>query len=160
MGDKVRRVVTTHDAIGHAVVRIDEKVALAGLPGENLSSAVIWTTGRFPADNSVDAEDGPPEDGMSLNGGSALRLMEFGPGFTSPVQRSLSIDYLCVLSGELEMELDGGELVRLYQGDVLVQRGTGHSWRNPSQDTPCRVIVSMVEALRLPIGGGMLRPTP
>jgi hypothetical protein len=35
-----------------------------------------------------------------------------------------------------------------------------HLWRNPSQDTPCRVLVSMIEARMVSIGGGVLRPTP
>jgi mannose-6-phosphate isomerase-like protein (cupin superfamily) len=159
MGDKVRRVVTGHDVIGHAVVRADEKIALTGLPGQNLRSAVIWTTCTLPVDNSVDVQDDLPDDGASLSGGSVVRMVEFGPGFASAMHRTLSVDYLCVLAGELEMEMDGGTLVRLCQGDVVVQRGTSHSWRNPSQDTPCLVIVSMVEALLVSIGGGVLRPT-
>jgi len=160
MGDKVRRVVTAHDVMGHAVVQADEKVAVPGLPGENLRSAVIWTTGTVPADNSVDVEVNAHDDGRSLNGAaSVLRIMEFGPGYASPRHRTLSIDYLFVLSGELEMELDRAALVRLDQGDIVVQRGTSHLWRNPSQDTPCRVLVSMIEARMVSIGGGVLEPT-
>jgi quercetin dioxygenase-like cupin family protein len=49
-----------------------------------------------------------------------LRIVEFGPGYASPRHRTLSIDYLFVLSGELELELDKGTLVRLYQGDIVV----------------------------------------
>lgn len=160
MGDKVRRVVTAHDAMGHAVVQADEKVAVPGLPDEDVRSAVIWATGTVPADNSVDVEIGLQDDGRSLNGAaSVLRIMEFGPGYTSPRHRTLSIDYLFVLSGELELELDRGTLIRLYQDDIVIQRGTSHGWRNPSQDTPCRVLVSMVEARMVAIGGGVLQPT-
>ena len=161
MGDKVRRIVTAHDVMGHAVVLADEKVALPGLPDENLRSAVIWTTGTVPADNSVDVEVNAHDDGRSLNGAaSVLRIMEFGPGYASPRHRTLSIDYLFVLSGELELELDRAARVRVYEGDIVVQRGTSHLWRNPSQDTPCRVLVSMIEARMVSIGGGVLRPTP
>jgi quercetin dioxygenase-like cupin family protein len=161
MGDKVRRVVTTHDAMGHAVVQADEKVAVPGLPDENVRSAVIWSTGTVPADNSVDVEIDLGDDGRSPSGAaSVLRIVEFGPGYVSPRHRTLSIDYLFVLSGELELELDRGSLVRVYQGDIVVQRGTSHLWRNPSQDTPCRVLVSMIEARMVMIGGGVLKPTP
>jgi quercetin dioxygenase-like cupin family protein len=160
MGDKVRRVVTAHDAMGHAVVQADEKVAVPGLPGEDVRSAVIWATGTVPADNSVDVEIDLQDDGRSLNGAaSVLRIVEFGPGYTSPRHRNLSIDYLFVLSGELELELDRGTLIRLYQDDIVIQRGTSHAWRNPSQDTPCRILVSMVEAMMVAIGGGVLQPT-
>ena len=163
MGDKIRRVVTAHDVMGHSVVQADEKVAVPGLPDENLRSAVIWTTGTVPAENSVDEPfdvHDDQDDGVSMNGAaSVLRIVEFGPGYASPKHRTVSIDYLFVLSGELELELDRGTLVRLYQGDIVVQRGTSHLWRNPSQDTPCRVLVSMIEARMVSIGGGVLRPT-
>ena len=161
MGDKFRRVVTAHDVMGHAVVQADEKVAIPGLPEDNVRSAVVWTTGTVPADNSVDVQSDILDDGRSLNGAaSVVRIVEFGPGYASPRHRTLSIDYLFVLSGELELELDGGTLVRLYQGDIVVQRGTSHLWRNPCQDTPCRVLVSMIEARMVSIGGGVLQPTP
>jgi quercetin dioxygenase-like cupin family protein len=161
MDDKIRRVVTAHDVMGRTCVQADEKLAVAGLGGENLKSAVIWTTGTVPADNSVDVDvkGDIPDDGMSLIGASVLRMVEFGPGFTSSLHRTVSIDYVFVLCGELEMELDRGSLVRLYEGDIVVQRGTSHLWRNPSQDTPCRVLVSMVEARMVSIGGSVLRPT-
>jgi quercetin dioxygenase-like cupin family protein len=161
MGDKFRRVVTAHDVMGQAVVQADEKVAIPGLADENVRSAVIWTTGTLPADNSVDVPVEVDDDGVTLNGAaSVLRIVEFGPGYTSSRHRTVSIDYLFVLSGELELELDRGTLVRLYQGDIVVQRGTSHLWRNPSQDTPCRVLVSMIEARMVSIGGGVLRPAP
>ena len=42
-----------------------------------------------------------------------------------------TIDYGIVLSGEIDLELDEGE-VHLTVGDVVVQRGTRHAWRNKS----------------------------
>ncbi len=42
-----------------------------------------------------------------------------------------TIDYGIVLSGEIDLELDEGE-VHLTAGDVVVQRGTRHAWRNRS----------------------------
>lgn len=40
-----------------------------------------------------------------------------------------SIDYAVVLSGEISMQLDEGE-VQLKAGNVLIQRGTQHNWIN------------------------------
>ena len=37
-------------------------------------------------------------------------------------------------SGEIDLELDAGE-VHLTAGDVVVQRGTRHAWRNKSGET-------------------------
>ena len=38
-----------------------------------------------------------------------------------------TVDYIIVLKGEIYAILDKGETL-LRQGDVLVQRGTNHSW--------------------------------
>ena len=41
-----------------------------------------------------------------------------------------TIDYIVVLSGEADLELDDGATVHLESGDCVVQRGTRHAWRN------------------------------
>jgi hypothetical protein len=83
---------------------------------------------------------------MTLHGGSVFRLTELGPGFTTPMRRTLSLDYWLVSSGELELILDGGEAIKLFPGRTVVQRGTTHVWRNPSQHTRCKFVVCMTEA--------------
>ena len=35
-----------------------------------------------------------------------------------------------VLSGEIDLEFDSGEVVHLKVGDIVVQRGTRHTWVN------------------------------
>ena len=53
------------------------------------------------------------------------------PGFhTTP-----TIDYIIVLSGEVDLELDAGS-VHLTPGDIVVQRATRHAWRVNGQE-PC-----------------------
>lgn len=44
---------------------------------------------------------------------------------------SQTVDYLVVLEGEIELELDDGATKRLRAGDLVVQNGTRHAWRNP-----------------------------
>jgi mannose-6-phosphate isomerase-like protein (cupin superfamily) len=44
---------------------------------------------------------------------------------------SQTVDYLVVLSGEVDLELDDGATRRLRAGDCVVQNGTRHAWRNP-----------------------------
>ncbi|PWY90703.1 hypothetical protein BO70DRAFT_367957 [Aspergillus heteromorphus CBS 117.55] len=46
------------------------------------------------------------------------------------MHRTLSLDYGVVIEGEVELLLDSGERRRLGRGDVVVQRGTMHAWRN------------------------------
>jgi naringenin degradation protein FdeH len=62
--------------------------------------------------------------------------------------RSDTIDYVQILSGELTLELDSGETVDLKRGDVVVQRGTNHAWRNKS-GKPC-VVSSVLVSTRRP----------
>ena len=64
------------------------------------------------------------------------------PGF----HRTDSIDYGVVLEGEITLELDDGERM-LRQGDVVVQMGTRHAWRNTG-DSPARMLFVMVGAPR------------
>jgi mannose-6-phosphate isomerase-like protein (cupin superfamily) len=53
-----------------------------------------------------------------------------------------TIDYGIVLSGEITLELDEGE-VYLKKGDIVVQRGTRHAWRNVSAE-PCTMIFVLI----------------
>ena len=69
------------------------------------------------------------------------------PGGTSPMHRSNSLDYGVILSGAVELELDDGAVTLLGPGDVVVQRGTIHAWRNPSVDEPARILFVLTEAL-------------
>ncbi len=55
-----------------------------------------------------------------------------------------TIDYGIVLSGEIDLELDSGE-VHLTPGDIAVQRGTRHAWRNRSQ-SPCSIAFVLISS--------------
>jgi quercetin dioxygenase-like cupin family protein len=158
--DTVRRVVTTHDPTGKTVLLSDDRIPLPPFPGGKAKGAVVWTTGTVPADNIGDAQGEKRDAGMSLRGGSVLRITEFGPGFVSPMHRTRSIDYVLVLSGVLELVLDGGEAVKLRPGDAVIQRGTNHAWCNPSPDKPGRIMIAMIEAHPVTIAGKRLRQTP
>lgn len=159
MFEKIRRVVTTHNPAGHAVVLSDEAVEPPKLEGFDARSAVLWSTASVPADNVADVKGGSRSQGATLAGGSVLRFTELGPDASSPMHRTYSIDYLMLLSGRLEMTLDGGETLQPEAGDVIVQRGTNHVWRNPSASEPCTFIISMIEALPVVAGGEPLAET-
>jgi len=45
------------------------------------------------------------------------------------MHRTETLDYVLVLSGEVEMELDD-QVLNLKQGDIVVMRGTNHRWSN------------------------------
>ena len=51
---------------------------------------------------------------------------------TPGMHRTDTIDYGVVLKGEIWLEVDGGEIAHLRAGDVVVQGGVRHAWRNRS----------------------------
>jgi mannose-6-phosphate isomerase-like protein (cupin superfamily) len=120
MALKVRRVVTDHDAHGKSRLAIDETCAnvISRRPGHE--SCVAWT--------------GPD--------GTIFRVVEYQPGVAPRMHRTETIDYAVVISGEIEMRLDTGN-VRLRAGDVLVQQATLHDWINPGT-VACRVAFVLV----------------
>jgi uncharacterized cupin superfamily protein len=66
------------------------------------------------------------------------------------MHRTETIDYVIVIEGEIEMDMDGSS-VKLRAGDVMVQRGTNHAWANRS-DKRARVAFVLVDAEPLGIG--------
>jgi mannose-6-phosphate isomerase-like protein (cupin superfamily) len=54
-----------------------------------------------------------------------------------------TVDYDIVLDGEIWLELDDGAEVHLQQGDVAIQCGTRHAWRNKGEKaaTMCFVLI-------------------
>ena len=159
MDFKGRRVVTGHDHDGHAVVKIDEIIpdVASGRPGQ--SGALAWATEGFPVDNS-DGSDGlkqpvsvRPVSARHPNG-TAFRIARYMPGVEKMLHRTYSMDYAVVLSGEIDLELDGTE-VHLVAGDVLVQRGTLHNWANRGT-VPCVMAFVLVDAAPVKIGGNVL----
>jgi quercetin dioxygenase-like cupin family protein len=69
----------------------------------------------------------------------------FGRGGRHPIMhRTETIDYAVILEGELTLLLDD-EDVTLKTGDVVIQRGTNHGWRNVS-NRPCRILFVLIDA--------------
>jgi mannose-6-phosphate isomerase-like protein (cupin superfamily) len=143
MALSLRRVVTGHDENGKAVVRIDDIGANWTSGRQGQSAQVIWTTDDLPVAFSEDGEDkGARKTGTTIAGGSVFRVVEYGPGVAPRNHRTDSIDYAVVLSGEIDMDLDG-EIVHLKAGDLLVQRGTIHNWVNNGTE-PCVIAFSLI----------------
>ncbi|KAF9888860.1 hypothetical protein FE257_008229 [Aspergillus nanangensis] len=85
--------------------------------------------------------------------GMTFTTVNFSPGVHTSMHRTLSVDFVVVVEGQLELELDSGESLRLSPGDVVVQRQTMHRWTNPSQDRPARIITVTSPAQALVING-------
>jgi quercetin dioxygenase-like cupin family protein len=147
----IRRVVTGHNEQGLAVVALDEVV-------QGSVVTQVWGTEQPLSDNVSDWEYGSSQPGPTVPSGSALRFVDINPGYRSAMHRTNSVDYVFILEGELEMELDGGEWVHLRAGDIVVQRGTNHAWENKS-DRVCRLASVLIAAEPVVIDGKALEPT-
>lgn len=166
----VRRVVTATDSDGRSYFMLDgEAGAILEQPGRGLVFHELWVTGGPLASNegTTDAAAGavvhhPPA------GGTRVRIVEFRPddqhdvelvqadfeaidaldrvtGADDPtMHRNDTVDYNIVLSGEIHACTDAGEVL-LRPGDVLIQRGTNHTWRNRSTEA-CVFASVMVSA--------------
>jgi quercetin dioxygenase-like cupin family protein len=147
MNKLTRRVVTGHDEQGMAVFYDDKTHDVSLIPSGDAAMLTIWTTSSVPADLN-DISDGMQRDvGSTLNGGSVIRVCDILPGQASPMHRTNSIDYGIIMEGEIELELDYGAIKLLKRGDIIVQQGTIHLWRNPSQTVTCRIVFILIEAL-------------
>jgi mannose-6-phosphate isomerase-like protein (cupin superfamily) len=162
---EVRRVVTKLDNAGKAQVMFDDRVPLLAARSAN-GVGEIWVTEKSPAELSWNEDRADVKVGISPPAnGSVFRIVEFPPitpavenldrntlmrvvgaantpakGLPprhSMMHRTRSLDYAIVLSGEIDMLLDDGE-VHLKAGDVLVQQATNHAWVNRSKEI-CRI---------------------
>lgn len=153
-GPKIRRIVTGHDGDGVARVMTDDLAENSKRSGAGAVSTLIWCTDAAPADIAIGADF---EDmGARVVGtqppphGSRFAVIEFPPGAPTAMHRTESIDYVICLAGEIDMDMDQSS-VTMKAGDVMVQRGTNHSWVNRSA-APARVAFVLLDAVPLGIG--------
>ena len=154
MSFQVRRIVTGHDATGKAIVTIDDHPP-TGSGRAGVTTCVAWTTEGFPVDNNGDADEASRQTGTTHANGTVFRIIEFAPGNGGRNHRTDSIDYAVIMSGEIDMDLDGAN-VHLKAGDVIVQRGTIHNWINRGKE-PCVIAFSLIHAKPVTAGGKVLK---
>ena len=150
----IRRFVTGHDAKKTAKVIMQGPATNAKYPSAGTVSTMIWSTDRTPADISIgeSVEDlgariigtAPPANG------TRFAVIDFPPGNAPRMHRTETIDYVIVLEGEIEMDMDDST-VKMQAGDVMVQRGTNHAWVNRG-NAPARMAIVLLDAKPLGIG--------
>ena len=175
---RVRRVLTGHDAQGRSRFIGDAEATnvkeMASMPGLALTD--LWETDGAPASNAGERDAAarpvrlePPRNGTllrivefppdsawrgSADGKAAFRSIGAGhaqdAASSDPMMhRTSTVDYIIVLRGEIHAILETGEKL-LRAGDILVQRGTNHSWSVRGNE-PCIVAAVLVNAR--PVGG-------
>ena len=135
-GKPLRRVVTGLDLEGRSTVIIDGPAA-----------QVIWKADCSPADirRPVDAGGTPLSFGMPV-GGTTFFCTDFAPDDEEAsigMHATGTLDYAVIISGEITFLTQTGE-TKLRAGDVLVDRGVPHAWRNDGPG-PCRVLFVFVK---------------
>jgi quercetin dioxygenase-like cupin family protein len=154
----IRRVITGHDKANVAKVLTDGPATNAKYPQTGQVSTMIWCTDGSPA--SMPIGEAPEDMGARIIGtappahGSRFAIIDFPPGNAPHMHRTETIDYVIVLEGEIEMDMDQSS-VKLKAGDVMVQRGTNHAWANRS-DKRARVAFVLLDAEPLGIGKPVL----
>jgi hypothetical protein len=168
-----RRVITGQDGTGHSffsAVNTVTATTAASRPGFGWYR--FWgaeSIPRLPHDGSFSVGDGgfPPPGGLRviqvvIPAGAGVDEQfdreafrrEWSEAVPSPTSRlreshgsgqhaTESIDIGFVLRGEVGLELDGGAEETLREGDVFVQNGTRHVWRNRS-GAPCLIGLVLV----------------
>lgn len=139
--DKIVEATTVALAPGAAFNRVYGTAALQ-LPNDGSKSAI---DSYFPPAGGMavytltlppDAQSGPDaQEDMDEMLEEASRklpgLLEVMENDGSTMHTTPTIDVLIVLSGRVLLELDDGVMTEVGPGDVVVQNGTRHAWRNP-----------------------------
>ena len=130
----IRRIVTGHNARGKSYVVSDTRIT---------DFQVFWTGENplgpgNPGDSEALMASTMPRLDPPL-GGSSSTYVYFPPHKpdTKPGwHRTMTVDYNILISGELVLMLEEGEVTLNSPGDVVVQRNTNHAWRNASTTKP------------------------
>lgn len=150
---KVQRYITDHNSKGEAI--FSDTIPTA-LPEQTILGDVVFGLGYATTERPVGFSEGkdikayeplikdPP--GIVIPGGTVARYVDTPPNSISPMHRTVSLDYGVVLEGEVELILDSGESKMLKRGDLAVQRGTMHAWRNPSKTEWNRMLYFLQES--------------
>lgn len=157
---KPTRYITGHNSAAQAIIHTEEAATWASLDDDSMGFSVPFTTSQFPVDMNGDKDIAQHDQVMASGklglvnpGGTVCRFVDFAPDNKPIMHRTVSLDYGVVLEGELEMTLDSGEKRVLKKGDIAVQRGTMHAWRNPSSTEWARMLFVLQASDKIVIDG-------
>lgn len=163
----IHRYITAHSPEGESVFLSHTQLPdyIPSRPaGEDGDIALLYATSGTPVvlDDEVDVAEyddylhTPP--GLTTPQGTVVRTIDLRPGKITPMHRSVSLDYGVVLEGEVDLILDSGQSRVLKRGDVSVQRGTAHSFRNCSNTEWVRMLFVFLPIHKMTIQGKDMDP--
>lgn len=166
LSDPKIHITTNDETTGKAHIHSSTHNDWSYLRFNKIGFNVVYTTSQFPVSLNANADLNTHNRllsqgnlGLVNPNGSVCRIVDFSPGHQPTMHRTQSLDYGVVLEGEVYMELDGGEgqTRLLSRGDVAVQRGTRHSWRNASATNWARMLFVLLDCEPLIVGNTRLK---
>lgn len=133
-----RRIVSGLESNGQSAIVINEEMHF-----DESGGVLAWTTATTPADNrAVPSPD--VELGLELmqTAASTFIVVRIPPGGESPMHSTDTIDYVTMISGSITFGVETGE-VTLRPGDILVDRGIAHSWRNDGMEDAVYTVIAL-----------------
>lgn len=154
--------ITTHDPATKRSVFHDSKAAEWTQPfDEHMFFKHLFTQTKarpsFADDADVAAHEAIVASGSTglVGEGTLIRVVDFAPGYECIMHRTQSLDFGILVEGSLVACLDSGEERALNRGDVVVQRGTMHSWRNTGTEW-ARIVFVLTASEEIKVGGEVL----
>lgn len=108
-----------------APAAVDATIEASALPAAGGSLVHVVTFPPASAPGNADAAEMVQEYLTRLPG-----LAETFEHDGSQMHATNTLDYALILDGDVWMEMDDAEVVKLSKGDIVVQQGTRHGWRN------------------------------
>lgn len=93
---------------------------------------------------------------LHMPNGCVVRMIDFAPGTESSLHRALTLGIGTVCEGEIELWLGGEDTRILRPGDVSINRGAMHRWRNTSKEKPARMLFIMLDVKPIIVNGKAL----
>jgi quercetin dioxygenase-like cupin family protein len=150
-----RLVVTGHAESGAAIFIRDQELEASAV-GDGTYLNPLWSTHESPADiKPVEKNEIEPAELATASTGSFFSAYDLPPGYSGPLHRSHTIDYIIVVRGTVALTTEQGSCV-VCEGDAIVQRGTMHSWSNDS-DKWARLVSVMLPAKPVVLNGKELQ---
>jgi len=155
-----RRIVTGNISAKSVVQSDEQLLAYAFKTVRGYEHTLVWVNPATPDLGKEQRFDSYPDSVVPGPGGTSLHFVTFPPGavFADPsfdgeaaqeealirlpgladhfenedpaMHKTNTVDYSVVYDGEIWLELDDAETLHLKRGDVVVQNGTRHAWRN------------------------------
>lgn len=151
----MKRVVTRRDPDGSSrIERVDEPGTVVRF-GPGFEVHEVWRLHEPPSD--VVAGSSPEAYGFEPGRGAVFRIVVIPPddvvmdslargdrwGKNTPyrttgtdfgLHASETVDLVSVIAGHVDLRMPDGTEERLKPGDVVVQQGAEHAWRNPGPE--------------------------